>query len=84
METPSKRLYLTETVLQIERGQDNKTVAKSLKDSGYSKEFFAEHFIGKKISQIKKRSSCDEKKYIKIRKLNLHKMEPIPFCKIPK
>ena len=29
-------------------------------------------------------NSPNYEKYIKIRKLNLHKMEPIPFCKIPK
>ena len=28
--------------------------------------------------------SPNYEKYIKIRKLNLHKMEPIPVCKIPK
>ena len=28
--------------------------------------------------------SANYEKYIKIRKLNLHKMEPIPVCKIPK
>ena len=29
-------------------------------------------------------NSSNYEKYIKIRKLNLHKMEPIPVCKIPK
>ena len=29
-------------------------------------------------------SSLNRKKYEKIRKLNLHKMDPIPICKIPK
>ena len=29
-------------------------------------------------------NSANYEKYIKIRKLNLHKMEPIPVCKIPK
>ena len=29
-------------------------------------------------------NSPNYEKYIKMRKLNLHKMEPIPFCKIPK
>ena len=28
-------------------------------------------------------NSPNYEKYIKIRKLNLHKMEPIPVCKIP-
>ena len=28
--------------------------------------------------------SPNYEKYTKIRKLNLHKMEPIPVCKIPK
>ena len=28
--------------------------------------------------------SPNREKYEKIRKLNLHKMEPIPVCKIPK
>ena len=30
------------------------------------------------------KNSPNYEKYIKIRKLNLHKMEPIPVCKIPK
>ena len=29
-------------------------------------------------------NSPNYEKYLKIRKLNLHKMEPIPVCKIPK
>ena len=29
-------------------------------------------------------NSPNYQKYIKIRKLNLHKMEPIPVCKIPR
>ena len=28
--------------------------------------------------------SINREKYLKIRKENLHKMEPIPVCKIPK
>jgi len=33
---------------------------------------------------MKNPDSPNYEKYIKIRKLNLHKMEPIPVCKIPK
>ena len=33
---------------------------------------------------MKNPNSPNYEKYIKIRKLNLHKMEPIPVCKIPK
>ena len=29
-------------------------------------------------------NSKNREKYLKIRKVNLHKMEPIPVCKIPK
>ena len=28
-------------------------------------------------------NSSNRDKYLKIRKINLHKMEPIPVCKIP-
>ena len=43
--------------------------------------------LGLKYSELEEAmnnpNSLNRKKYEKIRKLNLHKMEPIPVCKIP-
>jgi len=47
-----------------------------------------ENQLGLKYEEVEEAmnnpNSPNYEKYIKIRKLNLHKMEPIPFCKIPK
>jgi len=44
--------------------------------------------LGLKYSELEEAmnnsNSSNREKYMKIRKLNLHKMEPIPVCKIPK
>jgi len=47
-----------------------------------------ENQLGMKYKEVEEAmsnpSSPNYEKYIKIRKLNLHKMDPIPVCKIPK
>ena len=47
-----------------------------------------ENQLGMKYEEVEEAmenpNSSNYEKYIKIRKLNLHKMEPVPFCKIPK
>ena len=47
-----------------------------------------ENQLGLKYQELEEamnnNNSPNYEKYIKIRKINLHKMEPIPVCKIPK